>query len=450
MFWTTRYRARGTILGKTIILAAGLFAIAMSGVYILLSYWLAGSSGIGGGYSYNLHFFLLALPQISLTYVVAVLESILWAVTPEKASLGFGMFEISKVIIGGITVYLLHMSLTGAILAVIGAEAVQLLVTVYLTRSEFTDKLSMFLISKMMRTGWVALMNQLTPLVVSFDLLLVSLITKSSDAIAFYTAAFTYGAIVTYSNWIAYGMYAGVLSGIDPEKSANQVLELQYVFTIPMVIGEIVLAYPLLHLFKQDYTAAVPILLILAVASALNSFSLTFDNIITATDTTDAANKADFSLFLKSKLFLVAKINVIISISYLVTVSAFSELLKSDTSNILGFSQPVFIGVLWAVAALGMWIFGFGLKLKYVRQITSLSISRVNAFSLLLGGICYTSVMYVLSRTISIHGSEVTQALSILLIGAISLSVYAGVVLAMSDSMRVLLRHAFTSLVGRA
>lgn len=448
-FWTTRYRARGTVLGKTIVLTSAAFAIVMTGAYILLAYWLAGSSGIGVGYSSNLHFFFLSIPQISLTYIAGVLEAVLWGVTPEKASFGFGMFEISKVIIGAGTVYYLHLSLTGAILAVIGAEIVQLCTTAYLSRDEFTDKISMFLISKMLRASWVAVLNQITPLVISFDLLFVTLITQSSDTIAFYTAAFTYGSIIAYSNWIAYGLYAGILAGIDPRKSANQVLELQYLFTIPMVIGEIVLAYPLLHLFKLDYTAAVPILFISAIACALNAFSMTFDNIITGTDTTDAANKAEFSLYLKSKLFIVSRINLVISFAYLVAVSVFSELFKSQTSNLLGLSQPVFIGCLWALSALGMWTAAVLLKLGYVRKITSLSVAPREGISLTVGAIGYTVVMYLLSRVIAIHGGEITQALLILLIGAVSLSTYAGIILTISSSMRVLLRHAFVSLTGR-
>ena len=81
-----------------------------------------------------------------------------------------------------------------------------------------------------------------------------------------------------------------------------------------MVLGEFILSYRLLHLFKAAYSVVVPVLLVLAIASALNALSQTFDNVITAIDTTDATSTTDFSTYLKSKLFLIAKINIVLSV----------------------------------------------------------------------------------------------------------------------------------------
>ncbi|MFI5422015.1 MAG: hypothetical protein ACHQ1H_13705, partial [Nitrososphaerales archaeon] len=252
--------------------------------------------------------------------------------------------------------------------------------------------------------------------------------------------------IITYSSWIAYGLYAGILSGIDPRKSANQVLELQYLFTAPMVIGEIVLAYPLLHIFKQNYTIAVPILIILAIAAAFNSISMTFDNIITGTDRTDASSDANFSQYLSSKMFFVAKINLGISIAYLLAVSVESFVLSSGSSLLFGYPRDLFIGIAWAIAALVMWFSCVALKIRVVTQITKLTIPARNAVAILLGSVGFGAALELLSRQIVIQGGSILQALYILSIGAVGLAVYAGIVLVISPDIRNLTKQAIASL----
>ena len=443
-FWTLRYRARGAIIGKTVLFGATIFSLVLSVVYIILSFGVAGS--VSGGLGSNIYYFLISTPQVSLYIFSGVMESILWGSAPARASFGFGVFEISKVIIGGVAVAVFHMSLTGAIIAIIGAQIVQIVTLLVMNPNEYKDKISVSLFSKMVKTGWLALMNQLYPLVVNFDFLLVAVITGSTIPLALYGAAFTYGTIITYSGWIAYGLYAGILGGVDPKKSTNQVFELQYLFMIPMVIGEIVLSNRLLHLFNVTYTEAVPILLVLSIASAFAAMSQTFDNVITAIDTTDATENTAFSFYMKSKLFLIAKINLILSVAYLASVSISSEILNSGPTTVLGFQKYTFVGIIWAVAALGMWAVGVAIKLRYVRKITRLTLPKQTGIAFLLGAVGYTAVLYLLSQIIEIQGREIVQALNILLIGVVALAVYAGIILAVSQSMRSLIKYALTTL----
>lgn len=445
-FWTIRYRARGNIIGRTVMFGCLIFSIVVSIAYILVSYAVAGSVS-GAGPTSPIHYFLLSSPQVPLYIFSGVLESILWGSVPERASYGFGIFEISKVGLGAILVAVFHLSLTGAILAIIGAQIVQIIATLVMTRDEYRDRLSISTLSRMVKTGWVALSEQLTPLVTNFDFLIVALITGSTLPLAYYGVSFTYGTIITYSGWIAYGLYAGILSGVDPEKSTNQVLELQYLFVIPMVIGELVLSYRLLHLFKPIYVSAVPILLVLTIASALSAMSQTFDRVITAIDTTDASTTTSMSFYLKSKLFLIAKINIVLSVLYLSSVALISFFLRMSIT-LFGYPNFILIGIFWAISALGMWSIAVGIKLRYVRQITKLAISSRNALAMILGGLGYAVALYYSSSLLPLRGGEVVQALLILIIGIISIAVYAGIILVVSDRFRALARYALKSLAN--
>nr|MDG6922782.1 hypothetical protein [Nitrososphaerota archaeon] len=64
----------------------------------------------------------------------------------------------------------------------------------------------------------------------------------------------------------------------------------------------------------------------------------------------------------------------------------------------------------------------------------------------LLGAVAYTFILYFLSGYLGIHGGEVVQALYVLFIGIVGLAVYAAIILAISTSMRTLVRFALTSL----
>ncbi len=449
-FWTIRYRARGTTIGKTMLFGSALFSLVLSVAYIFVSAGAAASVSSQGGFALNFYYFAISVPQVSLYVFSGVLEAILWGSTPERASFGFGMFEISKVIIGAVAIIILHLSLTGAIIAVTFAQVVQIFTIVGISKGEYRDKISMPTISKMVKTGWLALLNRIRPLVINFDTLIVAVITGSTIPLALYGAAFTYGTIITYSNWIAYGLYAGVLGGVDPKKAANRVFELQYLFIVPMVIGEIVLSYRLLHLFGVVYTEAIPIIIVLAIACAFSAMSLTFDNLVTAIDSSDAMTNTDFSFYTKTKLFLIAKIDLVISTAYLISVAVIAEIINLGPATVFGFQRFTFIGIIWAICQLGMWASGTGIKLRYVRKITTLGIPRRTTVALVLGTIGYTLALYLSSKSIAIPKETIAQALYILAIGAISLAVYAIIILAISESMRSLLQYAISSLTKQS
>ena len=446
-FWTLRYRARGVTLGKTVLVGSFIFAAVLTLVYLITSLLVANSVGQASPSTTNLYFFLVSTPAVPLYIIVGTLEYILWGFRPEVASYGFGIFEIAKVIIGGVLVAVFRLSLTGAILGVIGAQVVQLVVTVVLTRREYFDKVSFVMLGTMLKTGWLALLNSLYPLVMNFDFLVVGLLTGSANPLAIYGAAVTIATVLTYSSVIASGLYASILGGKDPRQSTNQVLELQYLFTLPMLAGVIILSHDLLSLLKPVYTQAVPILIVLAFGAALFSFSLSFDTIVTGTDTTDASREADFALYSKSKMFLISKINIVLAAGYLAVVTITASIFKNGSGSFLGIQGYGFLFLGWSIAYFSMGLLAVVFKLNYVRKITTLLIPMRTASALSVGTVAFTVVLYLLSIIIHPSGGVLLQAGRILLIGAISLSVYAAIVLVVSSQMRALAKSAIHSIL---
>ena len=446
-FWTTRYRARGMKIGKTVLMGAIIFSIVLTLAYFLISIEAANSVPRADALASNFYYFMVTLPQVPLYIIVLVIEAILWGSQPAKASLGFGLFEIAKVIIALVTVSVFHMALTGAILAVMGAQVVQLITSSILARNDFGDKASFSIITTMVRNGWLAILSSLQSIVLNSDLVIVATISVSLIPIAVYGAAYTLASVISYSGMIATGLYAGLLSGRDPGSSTLQVLELQYIFLFPMTAGEIVLATPLMHLLNKSYASGYLVLMILALSQALYSISLTFDNVISGTDKTDAEGKADFSAYLKSKMFLISKINLGIGLAYLAVVALVALSFNRVPAIIFGYSRYDFLAVCWAISAVGMFAVVLGLKMKEVSKVSKLTIPGKTVAALITSTAIFSTVLFGLVNFVHYPtGGEISQAASIIGLGVIALAVYFACLFVLSDSFRKLAEATISSL----
>ena len=446
-FWTTRYRARGMIIGRTVVAGALILSVFLTVIYFLISPLAANSVPRADTVASNLYYFLLSMPQIPLYVTVSTVEAILWGSQPTKASLGFGLFEIAKVAIAFVTVSILHLTLTGAILAVMGAQVVQLTTSCILARKDFRDRISLSLISTMFRNGWVAILNSLQPLVLNSDLVIVAAIAASLLPVAIFGAAYTLASVISYSGTIASGLYAGLLSGRDPRHSTMQVLELQYLFLFPMTAGEIVLATPLMHLLNKSYAIGGSILIVLAISQALYSISQTFDNVISGTDRIDAEGKASFSAYLKSKIFLVSKINLLIGLGYLAAVAIIASAFNGAPEDILGYSRYVLLGICWAFAALAMFAIIVALKVREVLKVSNLSIPGKTVLALLASTAVFSAVLFgLVNFAYYPSGGEISQALSILALGMIALVAYFACIFALSNNFRRLAKLTVNSI----
>ena len=156
-------------IGKTVLVGATIFSLVLTLVYFLISLKTANSIPQADMVASNFYYFMISLPQVPLYIIVLVIEAILWGSQPAKASLGFGLFEIAKVVIAFVTVSVFHMGLTGAILAVMGAQVVQLATSSILARKDFGDEVSFSIIATMVRNGWLAMLSSLQSIVLNSD-----------------------------------------------------------------------------------------------------------------------------------------------------------------------------------------------------------------------------------------------------------------------------------------
>lgn len=450
-FWLTRYRARGMSVGRTAVVSGLLFSAVLTVIYLIISFPISGSVSAVSSLQANFFFFLISTPQVLLYVLSGALEAVLWGVSPEKGSYGFASFEIAKVIIGYVTVSVLHLSLTGAIITVIAAQIVQMLSLMLFTKGEYGATTSFETIRSMLKTGWLAILNNIHPLVINMDFLVVGIITASTLPLALYGSAVTIGNVVQFSSALAAGLYPSILSGRDPTKPTSQILELQLIFLAPMALGAILLSYQLLALLNPAYVSATLILAVLTVGACFSSVQMVQDSVIAGSDTTDVNSKVKMSLYFKGKLFLLAKINLVLAAAYLagVAVDAHFFGIQGSSPNISSFDL---LGLLWATAGAGMYAVGFVVKAIEVRKITHISISASLVRSIIVSSIVFSVVLLILSHFLlpgpgQPSNGTLIQALLIFATGLVSLAAYGAVMYTMDATARNLVRAVIRTFI---
>jgi O-antigen/teichoic acid export membrane protein len=450
-FWITRYRARGRDVGWTSVVAVLIFTAVLASLFVIVSIPLASDFPTASPANTNFFFFLLSTPQILLYTLAGALESLLWGVSPEKASYGFASFEVAKIVVAFVGVSIFHLSLEGAVLAVIAAQIVQILVLISFSRHDFKARPSFEVIGAMVRAGWLAILDLLDTFVITLDFLVVSLITGSLLPIALYGAAAIIGNVVTYSGSVASGLYASVLSGKDASKSTNQVFELQIILLIPLTLGTIILSKQLLNLLNPEYDIGATILVILVIGYAFFSIQSVEDSVISGADTTDSNLHATASSYLRGSLFWLSKINLLFASLYLVGVALIARSLGMlSGSGYLG--QYELMGEVWAMLALGIFATGFVSKARYMRKFARLSIDSKVAFSILISSVVYAAILFTLAYVVfpNLPNGEIPQAVRLVAIGVSSICFYFATMYGISSSFRKITKVIMKDVLGKS
>jgi O-antigen/teichoic acid export membrane protein len=450
-FWTTRYRARGQALGRTILVGSGFFSIFLTVIFLIISIPIAATIHSQVSSQPNVYYFFLSSPQIFLYTFAGSFEALLWATSPERNSLGFASFEVAKVLIGFFTIDILHLTLTGAILTLVFAQGFQFILTVFLTRHEYKDKISLKTISRMIKTGWLAVLNNLGNLLKSFDFLVITAFTGSANLLALFAAAVVIATATSYSSYLGQGLYPSILRGGDAKSTVKQVFELQLVFLSPMILGAIFLRTQLLKLLNPAYIYSADALTILVIANAFESLQALFESTLTASDTTDVSENVKVSAYMKSKLFLVSKINLSLATAYLTSLVIIGLVFAPRISSSLATNNPILseVAVVWAIVNVIISFTSFVLKAYYARRLAPFSLDFELIRALVFGSVVFAVVMYFIGAFyIPPQKSEVTQALNIFAIGIFGLAIYFGIVGCLSKTVRSLIKAMVSSVMS--
>ena len=365
-YWLPRTMARGVNTSKTGLALSLIFGSAATLVYLIIAFWFSLS------FDQPLLILLLVAPQVILSYVQSTMESVSTGYAPQLIGYAQIISEVVKVGLAFCLVFFFRIEITGAILAVVGAQLVSVL---FFTALNFkvikSSKLDFDIAKSWLKHSWLPLFTAGVGILGGLDTILVRLAAGSEQPAAYQGVALTIAAVVTNTNVLASGLYPRLLAKAHlPETEVA--LKLIYMFAIPLSVFIFFYAEPISAVFGLKYLAAVDVVRVATLSSLISVFSLLLDTVILGMERRDAEGLTSKEL-VSSMLFRLPLLNCIMSMVYLIILHI----------TLIGAQEYADISLRWIVSSAINVSLAIAVKLIALKKTIRISISAQTILSLL-------------------------------------------------------------------
>jgi O-antigen/teichoic acid export membrane protein len=360
-YWYTRYTARNLPIAQF-----GIFITSVFSLVGILGFFIAATIFIEE-FENLFPILLVASLQVVTSSLLHSLNAISNGKRPEFSSYGLLIFEILKVGIAFIVIYGFgDLSLISVIQVLIISQIIQIIVMTVLIKKEIKKKVELKNIKKILKSLWVPLYDRMSDIIFTSDILVVTLLTSSFVQVTVFKIAFVFSAMAEFGLSFTYPLYIKLLGG-GKEVDITTSLKMVLLFTLPIVVGTIILAKPLLFLLNPDYVTSEQILQILSVYSLSLVFGIIFQNIILGSEKVDIVGKFGNKELIYSNLFKLPTIDLIFKSTYLISITILTITIWNDEMPFEEF------GKIWALVLLGTNIPFTIYKLILAKKIISFS-----------------------------------------------------------------------------
>ncbi|MEM3463192.1 MAG: hypothetical protein QXJ15_05965 [Candidatus Bathyarchaeia archaeon] len=296
-FWATRLYARGHDVGGMALL--GNIALSMPFALAFLI-----SAGLAAGIiEIDRVYFYILCPQFPLYYAAVMLDALAIGRRPQLVGYGIVVFELAKVALALLTFWALRLGLTGAILSVLGAYAAQATLMALMQASALSGRANLGLLRTLCARAWLPLLMNLPYYISTFDVLALALVSRSAEALALHKVAYSVAMFGIHTAYLSIGLYPKLLAGgggVDVERA----IRLSLMLSIPASIGLFALAGPILRIFRPEYGAAAPLLMIMAPLAVSASLNNIWGAVIAGSEMVDVDLNASSRALLRSRLMV--------------------------------------------------------------------------------------------------------------------------------------------------
>jgi hypothetical protein len=312
-FWIGRFVARDPANSKTGLVMNILLMIPFLACYVVLIPFL--SSEIQASYLV----YLVAALLIPLNYLTQAMTYIGQSIKPEYWGYSEIVYEPVKLLLAFMFVVVLDLALLGAVLTVEIALAMQFLTLITLSWRHFHSGFRKDVAKRWLSYSWLSAFISESTVLLTFDATIVVAIlgAQAADVLAYFTVALSLSGLVGIAGALAGSLTTKLLRGGEAT-DVEVILKLTLLFGIPILVGGILLARPLVYIFPA-YLAAVSIVTVLMLSTFLDMISSIADSVVQGSVNVDKG-KAGFKELTKSKLFLLPSINFLTGASYLIVL----------------------------------------------------------------------------------------------------------------------------------
>jgi O-antigen/teichoic acid export membrane protein len=434
-FWATRDVARGRLVGKTAYVlgfALGLVGLAVYSVFSYFTYAHASSTVFPTNISAAMLPFLVGAILVPLSYWSGVTGSLVLGYRPVAGGYSLILGEIAKIVVAYEELFVFKAGLVGVLLALTAAYSVQSLVGTYLSRGAAHERVDLENGRRWFKLAALPALTALPGAVLLSDTFF-ALLLFGSTVVGHYQSAFLVASVVGYVSVLATPLYTILLRGPNV-RAPSVTLDFMLLFAVPMAVGGIVLARPILALFGPTYTSGSAGLQILCLMFLVLSISGLLDQTLTGTERADEEAGANMRRLSRSNLVFVPSVNIISAVTYIVVM-----VLTLSYATSQGMSDSLRVSLWAAVQLLATLVFML-VKLRRARKVASLSVGRSLAYYLVAAAIMGV-VAYLLSRyALSATADALAYAAELGALVAAGAIVYFGTLYLLDGSFRKLMR----------
>jgi O-antigen/teichoic acid export membrane protein len=433
-FWAARDAGRGGRPLKTALFGSALMVTVSTIAYLGI---VGFSAGAIGRESWVV---LLGLMQLPVLHLVNTVEGVSSGYKPVVAAYGFAVFEVAKVFLAFMAVYILGLGLVGVFVSLTLAQLIQLSLIIYLQR-ELLDKISLRDLIKWLKGFPVPLIGIVNGFVYGLDIFLGGALYGSALPLAYWQAALTVALVINFYTNLAAGLYPALLSG-GGARDVEKIFRFAMMLGVPMLFGTIFLGRDILLLLRPAYAEAAPVLYVLALSYWIVGLSGLFAVIVWGKEEVDRKADITFADYVRSGLFRYILAGLLLGILYIMVFTGVALV-----ARVWGWG-PVVTANTWAYAHLGLSVAGFVVGYLFSRQklvfrLPWLSVVRYVVASFLMLALMYPLYLYIPTSNIA-----AVQFIRVAVLLASGVTAYSIPVILLDREGREMVKLLFNRLVS--
>lgn len=423
-YWTLRYSARGQDVARTSLLA-GIIAVPIF-VIAYLALALTASSSIEAILIYVLIYSI----QIPALCIWEVVKPVARSYKPEYLGYATIALEIGKVSGAYYTIAILKLGLIGAILSLALGQFLQLAIVIYIIRPKLRGSFKSSTIKKWYKAAWIPISNMSVSRLSISDSILVAIILGSTTVVGIFQASRVFTLIVRYSEEFLRVLYPKLIRD-NRNEDITLTFRLQSFVVIPLAVGALMLAEPLLGILGEQYVKAKLVLRILTIVAVIEGIEYFMWNILTGLEKIDEnINNLQFKKLRNSWLVRLPLID-------LMKYAGYFSILGVIMYTSQGVGNELMLSTYWAITLLLITIPFTIYKILLAKRVMQFDFPKLSILRYSFSGIIMAGFLYVYQELIPLTGTSVGSIIIYIIPpGFISVLVYTIIVLSIDSFIR--------------
>jgi len=331
-YWLSRHIARGEQEAVTGIVSAMIFSIGATVVYFIAILFLSNLGQI------DFQILFLAVILVPLTYIGTSFTAITSSYKPQGTAYAMLIFEITKIPIGFLLVYILDLGVTGAIITSITSSVIQLIFYSIYIKEKLKTNFHYSFFKNWLKLSWLPIFSNLHDRIINLDSTIFTLISGSVAGVAYIGVAKSIASLVSNTSSISVGL-APKLIAIQDIRYMEAMLDRTLLFAIPMLGIVIIFTKPGLWILNPIYVDGVYIVYLWSITHFTWVISGICKSTLESLENIDIGFKAKTKDYLKSKLFTV---RLVYAICYSFYIGALILIFILSTTFGLNILETVF------------------------------------------------------------------------------------------------------------